>query len=642
MELTTEQLTVQIDENSLTVAVIDNRTGLTWRMQEEGPGDIGIRGHSGPWTGLPFRAAGKTDWKRCGNRAVATLTALPYRGNAWGPLDFVVFVEFEVRGRDVHVRVRTRNGRGEASFIDSYYPRGFLFPEDTDGRLVLPYGQGCLLDKNDPVTLDHTLTPYVGQGFSMPWWGQIADSGEGIVALVHTPDDVSFRLVTDPEGGQTAHPCWLPSLGNFRYPRAITYRFFENADVVTLAREYRRHAEGRGLAVTLKDKAAARPAVRKLRGSMIVNLWAMSDFDKFDKGVRMLTFEEGLRRYRRFVEKADLGEDVILHVDGWGQRGYDFMHPDVLPPDGRLGGWEGLQRLAEGAKSLGHGFLLHDNYVDVYHRSDAFGPDNIVTDLSYVTPENDEWLGGRQGWMCPKRTLEFARRNLTRVQEKLQPTGTYLDCLTFSHLRECYNQEHPCSRDEARQAWTEVFRMCQDQFGWATSSEGGADWAIPVLDFCWCVYPALAPFDLREDLDGPLGKPIPLYGLVWHDCIVTPGFIRSNAAQNASPIGLWVLLWGGIPSIRPDCFEPRPGNEDTSADIDGAAAFAQSLSPLMETAGAVGFEPMTDLEILDADASRQRTTFGDGTTVLVDFAEERYRVEFADGGTLEGNGDFTG
>lgn len=41
------------------------------------------------------------------------------------------------------------------------------------------------------------------------------------------------------------------------------------------------------------------------------------------------------------------------------------MHPDVLPPDERLGGWEGLQKLAEGAKARGHGFLLHDNYADV-------------------------------------------------------------------------------------------------------------------------------------------------------------------------------------------------------------------------------------------------------------------------------------
>jgi hypothetical protein len=632
--LRTDKIEVQIDERTLTLAVRDLRTGLVWRMQETGPGDIGLKSHSGPWTGVAFRDAGQCAWSGDGNRRKALLSHWPLRANVWGPCQHAMEVEFDLAADQLDITIRAVNGSAEASIIDSYYPRGFLFPATTGGDLVLPLGQGCLLRKDFRCDLDHTLPTYAGLGFVMPWWGQLADSGEGLLAVTETPDDVGFRVATEPGGGHTCHPYWQASLGNFRYARRIKYRFYHKIGLVELAKEYRRHAERRGLAVTLKEKAKQRPNVAKLRGATIVNIWHMSNFEKLgihDKQKHYLPFDDGLRRFQRLARDAGIGKAVV-HIDGWGRDGYDSLHPDVLPPNPVCGGWAGLERMATAVKQMGHMFLLHDQYADIYADADAFSPDNTAMDLSGVRPENREWLGGRQQWLCPQRTMPFARRNLTEVENKLKPSGTYLDCFTISHLRECYDQRHPCSRADAREAWSDIFRLCQG-WGWATSSEGGADWAVPVLDFCWTVNVGVCPSDLKAKLNGPLGDPIPLYNLVWHDCIVQPEFVEET--QKSPDTRLWTMLWGGIPSIRPASLEWGLTEQQAEERAPAEAEFARNLLPIARLHERIGFEEMVNLEILDAERRVMRTSFGDGTQVTVDFNRQTYEIK-SDAGPADG------
>lgn len=609
------ELEVNIAERTLTVTVKDLRTGIEWRMQEEGPGDIGLKGHCGPWTGLAFSTAGKVEWSGEGNRRKVFLKGWPLRANVWGACQHGMEVEFELNGEELDITLRGVNGPAESSIIDSYYPRGFLFPAKVGGDLVLPIGQGCLLKKDYPFTLDHTLPSYAGLGFVMPWWGQLAQSGEGILAVTETPDDIGFRVVTEGGGGgQTCHPYWQASLGNFRYTRRMKYRFYRKTDVVGLAKGYRRHAEKRGQALTLKEKARQRPNVDKLHGAMIFNIGIMADFEKqgcCDKKKHHLSFDDALLRFQRIAEKAEV-KKAIMHVDGWGLDGYDSLHPDILPPNPECGGWAGLERMAVAIKKMGHMFLLHDQYADIYADADAFSPDNTALDLSYVRPENNEWLGGRQQWLCPKRTMQFARRNLTEVQNKLKPSGTYLDCFTVGHLRECYDQRHPCSRHDTIESWLEILRMCQG-WGWATSSEGGADWAIPALDFCWTVNVGVCPTDLKEKINGPLGDPIPLYNLVWHDCLVQPEFF--SISDKTPDTRLWCTLWGGIPSVG------------VSDQPERDAALVRSLMPICRLHESVGFEEIVNLEILDTDRKVMRSSFGDGTQVTVDLNDKSWTVK---------------
>ncbi len=630
--LESKTLEVNIDESSLTVQTRDKRTGMTWQMQENGPGDIGVKGHCGPWQGFAFKDAKSVKWEKSRNKLVAVVTGWPYSANVWAPLSFGLEITFELKDSDLKITVSPyRDDTLEASIIDSYYPRGFLFPEKTGGQLVLPYSQGCLLDKNFPHDLDMILPGWVGLGFTMPWWGQLAESGEGFIALTDTPDDIGFRINTDKACGQTVHPYWQASLGGLKYPRVITYRFFEKANVVKLAKEYRKHAGSRGQTIPLKQKAYDRPSVENLKGGMIISTWIMSNFENFKRPgqVVYMKFKEALRRYEYLVKKAGI-KKAFAHIDGWGKDGYDFNHPDVLPPDERAGGWQGLKELSDGVKALGHGFLLHDNYSDFYSHTEAFKNPDWVMNLSGQYSESSEWLGGRQRWLCSQQAMKYAKPNFTKLQEEIGLDGIYIDCWTIGHLRECFNQRHPASRQKTREKWSEVFAMCQNM-GWATSSESGCDWAVPVMDFCWGVTPEWIPHVLKDKVSA-FGISIPLYALVWHDCITVPGHItqeeksaviKDGCETNAkTDMRLWTLLWGGIPSVLPFTLD-NPGKMDLDADVE----FIKSLKVISGLHEKVGFESMIDWRMLAPDGSIQQTSFSDGTAVTVNFKDKNYKIK---------------
>ena len=49
-------------------------------------------------------------------------------------------------------------------------------------------------------------------------------------------------------------------------------------------------------------------------------------------------------------------EKVYLHLDGWGNPGYDNQHPDYLPACEEAGGWEGMRSLSECMKEMNYTF----------------------------------------------------------------------------------------------------------------------------------------------------------------------------------------------------------------------------------------------------------------------------------------------
>jgi hypothetical protein len=646
----TDKIEVTIDDATLDVAVRDLRTGKLWRMAEEGPGDIGVKGHCGPYQSFLFRDAAKREWTSLSPVSVqAQVSGWNYSANVWSPLSFGLVATYTVRENDLTIHLAPlRQDSHEASIIDSYYPRGFRFPEKSAGDLVLPVGQGCLFDKDSTAVFDMVLPGYVGVGFVMPWWGQRCRDGAALIACTTTPDDLGFRVCSDGgRRGATVHPYWQASLGGFKYARSMTYSFFDNASVMDLAKAYRRHAELQGLALTLREKAAERPAVESLVGGPHLHIWFMSTFSRFGSAARVnyMRFAEGLRRYRKLCDLAGIGPRALAHIDGWCRDGYDFNHPEPLPPDVRLGGWEGLRRLRDGIQELGHRVVLHDNYVDYYKHTAAFACDEGVMNLDGIKHESIEWLGGPQQWLCSTRAQKYLERTCDEMAaHRCAFNGFYLDCWSIGHLRECYDPNHPATRGVTRQAWSEALAVCHN-LGQVVGSESGNDWAVPVMDYCHTVQPDIIPHVLRGKVPA-FGVSIPLYNMVWHDCLVCPSWINQNPHEQAvvkegmvvpqtRDARLWALLWGGPPALR-----TRTMDWGTYADRDFEtdAAFIASLKPVWEFNGAVGFERVADWELLSPDGLRQRTVFENGAEAEVDFAGGGYRLKV---GKKRSKGIFT-
>ena len=64
----------------------------------------------------------------------------------------------------------------------------------------------------------------------------------------------------------------------------------------------------------------------------------------------------------RKLKEAGL-DKVYLHLDGWGNPGYDNQHPDYLPACEAAGGWKGMKFLSDSMEEMGYMFADRKSVV---------------------------------------------------------------------------------------------------------------------------------------------------------------------------------------------------------------------------------------------------------------------------------------
>jgi len=119
------------------------------------------------------------------------------------------------------------------------------------------------------------------------------------------------------------------------------------------------------------------------------------------------------------------------------------------------------------------------------------------------------------------------------------------------------------------------------------------------------------------------GISVPLFNLVYHDCLIIPWMMEKYEKEDFM---LYALLNGGAPYfIRDGAYE----------NIDGSFGGHQTLSE-EEMAARCGIVAslhervamceMLSHEFIDGDPYRQRTTFSDGTAVEADLLQGTYEI----------------
>lgn len=484
---------------------------------------------------------------------------------------------------------------------------------------VLNTMQGQLLPSDWPEAIGEKL-PFGGQMGSesayMPWWGEITPEG-GYLCYVRTFWDSAYAI-DHPAGGPTrVYVRHLPSQGAMRYARTVTYCFVPaGSDYVTLCRLYRAIADEEGRPRTLREKAARNPNVQKLIGCCVMHVegkthlvpdCAFYDHEHPENNDRLVPFahwEERVRRLRK------MGVDKLyLHLDGWGQPGYDNQHPDYLPPCEELGGWAGMKALSDTMRELGYMFGIHDQYRDYYLDAPTYDPDNAAMSADGTLFEMAHWAGGRQNYLCASLALDYVRRNFTQLFDHgIHLEGTYLDVFTCNELDECVNPRHPMSRRECIDARCRCLHYLTAH-GVAPSSEEVNDWAMGAQVFChW------APYFSQTAI------PVPLFNLVYHDCVIIPW--KMEEGEWGIPAGttgfLQALLNGGM------------GYMSDTAEGEALEENIAQWRVISQLQSHVAMEKMVSHEFLTGDRTAQRTVFGDGTRVTVDFAKKTYTIEYPD------------
>ena len=525
------------------------------------------------------------------------------------PLDLAIHIFLGLEGPEEELTFRIIATDGTARVRELVFPASPA-PEAYD-HTVVPFMQGMLLPKawpkkvvlNDPVSY--------GRGLYMPWWGHLQGDG-ALLVLLETPADAGVRF-EHPAGGPTrAAVRWLHSLGRWSYPRRVRLSFLDNGDYVALAKRYRRYAIATGNFVSLKEKIARNPLVAKLVGSPVIHTSILyhiqpdsSYYKKDDPAAnhQLVTFDERAAQLRRLAARGV--KRAYIHLDGWGARGYDNLHPDVLPPNDEAGGWAGLKRFAEACEELGYVFAVHDQYRDYYMDAPSYDPAQTIIELDGSRPGHAIWYGGKQSILCSSLAPGYVRRNIGELlRREVKVRGAYLDVFAVVPGDECYSSEHPVTRAESL-----AYRgQCLDfirSFGGVVSSEEPADWAIPHLDLVHHGPHALDP----NPGQGPaVGIPIPLFSLVYHDALFLPWSLSKGAwGIPESDLGFYYALGhAGLPYLSVEPTDEELARVRTVCELNERLALVELMGH----------------EFVGGNVRLQRFSYADGTRVTFNLDEE--------------------
>jgi hypothetical protein len=222
------------------------------------------------------------------------------------------------------------------------------------------------------------------------------------------------------------------------------------------------------------------------------------------------------------------------------------------------------------------------------------------------------------------------------IDLKNHPYGArFIDTSTASPLRECYNPNHPETRTEDRIHKSKLFDYLSGEMKLVTGSETGIDWAVPYVHYFEGMM-SIANYRLPDsgyDLTsikkpqpdflrfqvGPYYR-IPLFELVYHDCIVSYWYWgdSSNRLPDFWDVrDLYNVLYGTGPLWVLDYDVWKAHKE----------RFIRSYQTATTVARETGYSEMLNHQFLTGDHTVQYSEFADGTIVWVNFGDKSYAID---------------
>ena len=545
-------------------------------------------------------------------------------------LVFETWVWIEFAGGDIHYE-----------WIPLAEPEGVitavLWPEPMDFHradsrwyTLLNIEQGLMIPNGWETELSEI--PFGGRmctaGSYMPWYGQVKETA-GYLMICEQPEDAGY-LAEHPAGADftSVRMALYPSLDAMRYRRTILCHLEENCDYNTLCKYYRSYVKEQGTFRTLREKALRAP-VDSLVGCLFVHAGIKTqvqpdsrffDPQNPDKNNHLTPFSVRTAQIRHLAEVLGI-KKLYLHLDGWGDPGYDNRHPDYLPACVEAGGWEGMKELCDTLHRYGYLFGIHDQYRDYYFAAETYDEGSAVHLADGTIPTHANWAGGPQTYLCASQAPYYVKRNFTELAANgIDLDCAYLDVFTCNEPDECSEPHHRMTRKECLEYRSRCFAWLLSK-GILSSSEEVTDWSVPELVFCH-----YAPYDfMMRRPDAPKqGIPIPLFNLVYHDCVIIPWMMEKHETEDYM---LYALLNGGAPY-----FIRNGAYEGTDGSFEGGQGFTEKeQKERCETVArlheAVACCEMVSHELIDGDKDRQRSIFSDGTEVTVDFRQGTWNIQ---------------
>lgn len=547
----------------------------------------------------------------------------------------------ETASDELSVQVRQVGGRDAVVGIEHLYR--FEKPVADGGHLILPHGSGYLIPAESPDELPGKRDRWcdnnrIGDRWTLPLFG-VFRGGCGMCIIVDTWWDCEVLEEHVPGKHSALDFNWIGSLGSLAYSRRFTIRFGEGMDYVEMAKSYRELAREQGLVRTLAEKAEQTPAIHRYIENILLRWPAWNGEERH----RVLNDIAGLR---------GSGLGVSFFFPKWSSRGCATQEasPDsgwqsYLLDEPVPGGWRVLGETADAARELGCPIQMM--LTMPWHFPDAPGYDATRWAL-----DSDGSIAGDTSIHYGLGTCDAPER-LRLVIDSLQarelmPDVLYFDGYSaFPGIPEDFSPAHPMTRRANFEAQNECFAETRRR-GMMPSGELARFWCMADCDyFFYTDWSAdrLVNGGNRTSI-GPVGEPIPLFELVFHDCY-TAGFSGGGYALYSAGVDWWEdrtprlyeLLFASAPAYNWLPEGSVPIEDWGSSKMQRRLAWLKRWSAYYR---AIAVSEMVSHRFVSSDRSMQRIEYANGVVAEFDMAGNRFRVTGVPGfsGNWESPGDL--
>lgn len=514
--------------------------------------------------------------------------------------------------------------------IRSDHPADLTWPSSGQdpamSALIYPDGEGLYIPLRDPFWLEQAargICRNTHGGLLLPLWSfQIPDATITYLAL----SDLQTKVCLSNEGGEIS----TFAVHDFRERDHLAPYEIEiwpgGSSPVSPAIEYHRWLIERGRYVTLQQKIAANPNVRKLLGAEHAYIFGTG---------RSMAFLHELHR---------LGVDRM-----WLGYGQDPRHDKDLV---------NREYIAE-AKKLGYLIGPYDTFENAQDPTTADDVASIWGNDLYpngcIIDAHGKILKGFHDRGCQLssealRLDEPTEHNMAdRVSHNVQ-TGVnsyFLDSDAFGEFYDDYSKAHPMTPAVDRSNLLARLKYISGTRHLVLGSEAGASWSAPVIDFAHGAEAVrtdlLWPLERNKEVFGgwwPPARPrvffkpvkvgesfvkacfdpvyrLPLYQAALHDSVVGTDRWETPLTKFPQLVRRRMLLelLYDVPSMWSLDLKEVQENQKTFSKL------YHFFSPIHRVAGDL---PLTDFEWLTANREVQRTVFGGRIQMTANFGQKAF------------------
>ena len=511
LELSGKNISVRVNRN-LSLTVSQNDTRVLWKTSQTHLPTLLVCHRDGEPQRLSFEIA---------KVSRSAFDDGQYRGYTLSFRDFggydvgleVIFAidptadELMIQATPTEDRASRIDGTDTVVSLEHFYR--FERPVSDGGYVVIPHGSGYLIPADCPDELPgegHT-GGLIGGRWTLPMFG-IVRNDSAMCAVVETWWDCDVAVEHQPGAHSALDFRWNPSLGRLDYPRRFLLRFADGMDYVGMAKCYRAYAKEHGLLRTLEEKAAETPTIWHDIEAVLFRWPAWNPED----GETVLREIRGLRK---------MGFRVKFFFPKWSSAGYT---PEKGTPTTADAGWQSLmlenpvpggwQRLVEFENAVHQLGCTVQGFINPRSQN----PEGPVFD-------DDRWPQDARGKpvhdLSVHDAVERVMRGLDNIAAHgLKYDGLYYDGYSAYHpLREDFSAAHRVTYRMAFEAQNACFAETRRR-GIMPAAELARFWCIPNCDYFFFT-------DWSSDrlsntpvqgASAPVGEPIPLFQLVFHDC----------------------------------------------------------------------------------------------------------------------------